>query len=156
MNNLDDYIPEAKSKLASDTKKNLGICEECGKTFEQGFRINSKTGEKLFNKFKYCPKCRKKTDKDSGELKTKSVKIKYKPYPWQQKFHSSKARCKVISGAARTGKDRSCTMEFSDKFIQMLNEERDYTFVPKVHRMDNCTYVSFSRSITKRNDEYIS
>lgn len=121
-----------KSKVLEEMKKNAGVCADCGKPFEQGFRINQKTGEKIFNKYKYCPKCRQKIARDNEE-KEKSVSIKYNPYPWQAKFHKSKARCKVISGAARTGKDRSCTMEFTDKFVEMLNEERDYTFVPKVH-----------------------
>ena len=121
-----------KSKVLEEMKKNSGVCADCGKPFEQGFRINQKTGEKIFNKYKYCPKCRQKIARNNEE-KEKSVSIKYNPYPWQAKFHKSKARCKVISGAARTGKDRSCTMEFTDKFVEMLNEERDYTFVPKVH-----------------------
>lgn len=123
---------EGQSVLYKETKENLGICQSCGKAFEQGYRINSKTGEKIFNKYKFCPKCR--TNMDKGQrLKTKSVSIKYNPYPWQKNFHESKARYKVISGAARAGKDRACTMEFTDKFIEMLNEDRDYTYVPKVH-----------------------
>ena len=128
-----DYdILDGKSKLLEETKKNMGTCLECGKVFEQGFRINKKTGEKIFNKFKYCPNCRNKIIKseDSGET---NVSIKYEPYPWQEKFHESKARYKVVSGGARIGKDRSCTMEYIDKFVYMLNEERDHTFVPKVH-----------------------
>lgn len=137
---MDDYFLMGESVLAEEVKKNLGVCEDCGKTFQQGFRLDDKTGKKYFNKYRYCPKCRKKVAKDNVD-KTKNVSIKYQPYPWQQKFHNSKKRCKVISGAARTGKDRSCTMEFTNKFIQMLNEDRDYTYVPKVHRMDNCTYI---------------
>ena len=125
-------ILEGKSVLAEEVKKNTGICQDCGKTFTQGFRVDSRTGRKIFNKYKYCEKCRKIISK-KGEEKTAKVSIKYQPYPWQQKFHSSTKRCKVISGAARTGKDRSCTMEFTNKFIQMLNEDRDYTYVPKVH-----------------------
>lgn len=125
-------ILEGKSKLLIEARKNTGTCLECGKPFEQGFRINKKTGEKIFNKFKYCPRCRSKIIKgeDSGET---NVSIKYEPYPWQEKFHASKARYKVVSGGARIGKDRACTMEFTNKFVTMLNEERDYTFVPKVH-----------------------
>lgn len=122
-----------KSTSSEEVKKNTGICQDCGKPFEQGFKINPKTGEKIFNSYKYCPKCRVKATRESEEDKTKSVEVKYTPYPWQEKFHKSKARCKVISGAARTGKDRSCTMEFTSKFIEMLNEDRDYTYVPKVH-----------------------
>lgn len=127
-----DDILEGKSILAEETKKNTGVCQDCGRIFTQGFRIDSKTGQKKFNKYKYCPQCRKIITK-KNEVKTAKVSIKYQPYPWQQKFHNSSKRFKVISGAARTGKDRSCTMEFTDKFIQMLNEDRDYTYVPKVH-----------------------
>ena len=127
-----DDILEGKSVLSEEVKKNTGVCQDCGKIFTQGFRIDSKTGKRIFNKYKYCEKCRKIISKKS-EVKTAKVSIKYQPYPWQQKFHNSKKRFKVISGAARTGKDRSCTMEFTNKFIQMLNEDRDYTFVPKVH-----------------------
>lgn len=125
-------IIESPSKLYKEYRKNLGICKECGKTFEQGYRINSKTGEKIFNQYKYCNKCRKRVLKSKTET-TKTVSIKYNPYPWQKKFHASKARFKVVSGAARSGKDRACTMEFTTKFIEMLNEDRDYTYVPKVH-----------------------
>ena len=127
-----DDILEGKSILAEETKKNTGVCQDCGRIFTQGFRIDSKTGQKKFNKYKYCPQCRKIITK-KNEVKTAKVSIKYQPYPWQQKFHNSSKRFKVISGAARTGKDRSCTMEFTNKFIQMLNEDRDYTYVPKVH-----------------------
>ncbi len=127
-----DDILEGKSVLSEEVKKNTGVCQDCGKIFTQGFRIDSKTGKRIFNKYKYCEKCRKIISKKS-EVKTAKVSIKYQPYPWQQKFHNSKKRFKVISGAARTGKDRSCTMEFTNKFIQMLNEDRDYTYVPKVH-----------------------
>lgn len=127
-----DDILEGKSVLSEEVKKNTGVCQDCGKIFTQGFRIDNKTGKRIFNKYKYCEKCRKIISKKS-EVKTAKVSIKYQPYPWQQKFHNSKKRFKVISGAARTGKDRSCTMEFTNKFIQMLNEDRDYTYVPKVH-----------------------
>ena len=127
-----DDILEGKSVLSEEVKKNTGVCQDCGKIFTQGFRIDSKTGKRIFNKYKYCEKCRKVISKKS-EVKTAKVSIKYQPYPWQQKFHNSQKRFKVISGAARTGKDRSCTMEFTNKFIQMLNEDRDYTYVPKVH-----------------------
>lgn len=127
-----DDILIGKSILAEEAKKNTGICQECGSVFTQGFKVDKRTGRKIFNNFKYCTKCRSVLSKKK-EMKTANVSIKYEPYPWQKKFHKSTKRCKVISGAARTGKDRSCTMEFTNKFIQMLNEDRDYTFVPKVH-----------------------
>ena len=59
-----------KSKLLEEMKKNSAICPECGKTFEQGFKIDPKTGEKIFNKYKYCPKCRGQVAKKNQENKT--------------------------------------------------------------------------------------
>ena len=72
-----------KSKLLEEMKKNSGLCPECGKTFEQGFRIDKKTGDKIFNKYKYCPKCRSKVAKKNDQEKVTNVTIKYNPYPWQ-------------------------------------------------------------------------
>lgn len=132
MNDDEEYL-FGKSILADEVKKNTGVCQDCGKTFNQGYRLDERTGKKIFNQYKYCPQCRQKVNKTNETQKTQNVRIKYQPYEWQKKFHNSKARFKVISGAARTGKDRSCTMEFTNKFVEMLNEDRDYTFVPKVH-----------------------
>ena len=128
----DEDILMGESQLYKEMKKNIGICADCGKEFEQGFRINDKTGEKIFNKFKYCPKCRTKLKKKNEE-KTTKVAIKYNPYPWQKEFHASKARNKVVSGAARSGKDYSFDKEFTTKFVDMLNEDRDYSLIPRVH-----------------------
>lgn len=127
----DSYISD-KSKLYEETKKNTGICQECGQPFVQGYRINPKTKEKMFNKYKFCSKCRSKLDKKNTE-KEKQVAIKYNPYPWQKKFHASKARFKVVSGAARSGKDYSFDKEFTEDFVDMLNEDRDYSLIPRVH-----------------------
>lgn len=141
MFNVDDDTIYGKSKLLEEMKKNSGLCAECGKVFEQGFRINPKTGEKIFNKYKYCGKCRNKVAKNNQEDKITSVAIKYNPYPWQKKFHASKARFKVVSGAARSGKDYSFDKEFDMKFVDMLNEDRSYSLIPRVHRVDNRTYI---------------
>lgn len=54
-----DDILEGKSVLSEEVKKNTGVCQDCGKIFTQGFRIDSKTGKRIFNKYKYCEKCRK-------------------------------------------------------------------------------------------------
>lgn len=129
----DDSMIYGESSLLKEVKKNLGRCQECGATFEQGYRINPKTGEKIFNKFKYCAKCRTKKDKNNSGDKITNVSIKYNPYPWQKKFHASKARFKVVSGAARSGKDYSFDKEFDMKFVEMLNEDRSYSLVPRVH-----------------------
>lgn len=127
------YEPtEGSSPGLSELKKNTCICADCGKPFEQGFRINEKTGDKIFNKYKYCPKCRNKKIK-TGEEKQRNVSIRYNPYPWQKKFHASKARFKVVSGAARSGKDYSFDKEFTTKFVDMLNEDRSYSLIPRVH-----------------------
>lgn len=128
----DDYIPEGKSELYQETIKNTGICKECGNTFSQGYRINKKTKQKIFNEFKYCPKCRKKLDK-KNQGTVKEVVVKYNPYPWQKEFHASRAKYKVVSGAARSGKDYSFDKEFIDKFVDMLNEDRPYSLIPRVH-----------------------
>ncbi len=133
MYDLEEELLYGKSKLLEEMKKNTGICLECGKIFEQGFRVNSKTGDKIFNKYKYCEKCRSKIAKQNQEQKTTQVTIKYNPYPWQKKFHASKARFKVVSGAARSGKDYSFDKEFDMKFVDMLNEDRGYSLIPRVH-----------------------
>lgn len=135
---MDDDIEEQivetqeKSKLYEETKKNTGVCKECGNTFVQGYILNPKTKEKIFNKYKYCPKCRSKLDKGT-EPKERKVSIQYNPYPWQKEFHASKARCKVVSGAARSGKDYSFDKEFTNDFIELLNEDRPYSLIPRVH-----------------------
>lgn len=133
MYDLEEELLYGKSKLLEEMKKNTGVCLECGKTFEQGFRVSSKTGDKIFNKYKYCEKCRSKIAKQNQEQKTTQVTIKYNPYPWQKKFHASKARFKVVSGAARSGKDYSFDKEFDMKFVDMLNEDRGYSLIPRVH-----------------------
>lgn len=129
----EDEIFYGKSKILEEVKKNTAICPECGNFFEQGFRIDKNTGEKIFNKYKYCPKCRAKIVKKNDENKITTVAIKYNPYPWQKKFHASKARFKVVSGAARSGKDYAFDKEFDTKFIDMLNEDRSYSLIPRVH-----------------------
>lgn len=129
----DDSMIYGNSSLLKEVKQNLGKCQECGATFEQGYRINKKTGEKIFNKFKYCTKCRNQRDKNNDGDKVTNVSIKYDPYPWQKKFHASKARFKTVSGAARSGKDYSFDKEFATKFVEMLNEDRSYSLVPRVH-----------------------
>lgn len=127
------YQPtEGESKLREEVQKNTGVCQECGKPFEQGYQLNPKTKQKMFNKYKYCKACRSKLDKNNAE-KLRNVSIQYNPYPWQKKFHASKARHKVVSGAARSGKDYSFDKEFTYKFVDLLNEDRPYSLIPRVH-----------------------
>ena len=125
MYDFESGINYGESPTLDEIKKNTTVCAECGKAFIQGYKIDEKTGEKVFNKYKYCPKCRIKKARQE-ETKTKNVSIKYNPYPWQKKFHASRARFKVVSGAARSGKDYSFDKEFATKFVDMLNENRDY------------------------------
>ena len=129
----EDEIFYGKSKILEEVKKNTAICPECGNFFEQGFRIDKNTGEKILNKYKYSPKCRAKIVKKNDENQITTVAIKYNPYPWQKKFHASKARFKVVSGAARSGKDYAFDKEFDTKFVDMLNEDRSYSLIPRVH-----------------------
>lgn len=130
--NDEDFLFEGPSKLAKQVEKNLSVCHSCGKKFEQGYK-KDENGNLVPNKYKYCEKCRDEIFNTANLTENKEVSINYNPYPWQQRFHASKARCKVISGAARAGKDRATTMEFTEKFVEMLNEDRDYSLVPKVH-----------------------
>lgn len=120
------------NSVYNEMKKNYSNCKNCGKVFEQGFRIDKNTGNKIFNHYKYCPQCRKTLIK-KNEVKETVVSIKYDPYAWQKEFHASKARFKVVSGAARSGKDFSFDKEFDKKFVEMLNEDRAYSLVPRVH-----------------------
>jgi len=131
---IDDVLErdiEGPSELYKEMKQNIGICQNCGKAFEQGFRTDKKTGKRYFNKYKYCYDCRHKMNRSLP--KEKVVSIKYNPYEWQKKFHASKAKYKVVSGAARTGKDYSFDKEFDEKFVNMLNEDRPYSLIPRVH-----------------------
>lgn len=125
-------MPEGESQLYKETQKNTGVCKECGETFEQGYIYNPKTKIRSFNKYEYCPKCRHKMNKRNRK-EERNVSIKYNPYPWQKEFHASKAKYKVVSGAARSGKDYSFDKEFTEKFVDMLNENRPYSLIPRVH-----------------------
>ena len=125
---------EQKSELYQLMKERISVCEECGTEFEQDVRQNEK-GEIKLSKYKLCPKCRsiRRNVNISNTAPVKEAAIKYEPYEWQKRFHASTARYKVISGAARSGKDRASVMEFIYKFTELLNEDRDHTYVPKVH-----------------------
>lgn len=133
--NLDDYLFDdvTSEKVEEKISPAYSQCEVCGSTFSQDVYRDKKTKELKHTEYKRCPNCRKDITSINSGISEKTLTIKYTPYEWQKKFHASKATKKVISGAARSGKDRASTMEFTDKFIQMLNEDRDYTYVPKVH-----------------------
>ena len=74
MYDIDEELMYSKSKLLDEMKKNTGLCAECGKTFEQGFRVDSKTGEKKFNKYKYCSKCRSQIAKKMKKTKQQMLR----------------------------------------------------------------------------------
>lgn len=132
IDNIEIEGKKRKSSLAEAVNKTPAVCESCGKAFQQNI-YTLPNGEKKATQYKYCEKCRKKVKIKSDTVQTKEATIKYEPYEWQKRFHASKARCKVISGAARSGKDRASVMEFTYKFLDLLNEDRDQTYVPKVH-----------------------
>lgn len=136
--NLNDYLFEGQTstfeeELETTDSTKISECEVCGFNFSQEKYYDKKTKEYKYSDYKRCPNCRKDIRSNPSGIAEKNLTIKYTPYPWQKRFHASKAQKKVISGAARSGKDRASTMEFTDKFIQMLNEDRDHTYVPKVH-----------------------
>lgn len=142
MEDIDKYLLNAedididnnkyqKSKLNELVNNMISVCEICNRDFEQSV-LKDKNGKQYLSNWKICPKCRKNSNYGKP-VQLKEATIKYEPYDWQKRFHSSTARCKVISGAARSGKDRASVMEFIYKFTDLLNEERDHTYVPKVH-----------------------
>lgn len=141
--NDDDFIfaKQIKQEEEISEEERFTSCEICGEVFEQEQYIDKRTNNLVYTKYKRCPECRQKITESPTTVSEKNVTIQYNPYEWQKRFHKSKARCKVISGAARSGKDRATTMEFINFFVSMLNEDRDYTYVPKVHRLDNSSNI---------------
>ena len=136
---INDYLFEGTGYSESEKEDifeeevKMSECEVCGFTFAQDKYYDKKIKKDVYTNYKRCPACRKEIRGAAPIVAEKNLTIKYTPYDWQKRFHASQARCKVISGAARSGKDRASTMEFTDKFIKMLNEDRDHTYVPKVH-----------------------
>ena len=77
-----------KKLIKHATSERTGICEICGKPFEQVWRPSKgKDGVGEYTHFKTCGACR--MAKASGYRK---VVIPYTPHPAQQKIHDSKAR----------------------------------------------------------------
>lgn len=122
-----------KETIEESIEPEITECEVCGFNFAQDTYRDKKTKELKHTEYKRCPNCRKDITSINSGMSEKTLTIQYTPYEWQKRFHLSPARFKVISGGARIGKDRASTMEFIDKFTQMLNEDRGYTYVPKVH-----------------------
>lgn len=102
-----------------------GICEVCGKQFEQNWLPKQKN----YTIFKRCGACR--SENASGKSK---VTLPYTPHPGQLLIHESTARFKLANCGARWGKDRCMIMEFIQKFGQMLSEkDRGTDLVPRVY-----------------------
>lgn len=106
----------------------IGICQECGKQFEQVWRPNKgKNGEGAYTKFKTCGSCRM-----ANVHGYKKVEIPYSPHPAQQQIFESKARFKLLCCGNRFGKDLHSIGEGVIRFIEMENEERFIDVNPPV------------------------
>lgn len=106
----------------------VGICEDCGKPFEQVWRPSKGadgTGE--YTHFKTCGSCR--MAKASGY---KKVTIPYSPHTAQQIILNSPARFKLMCCGNRFGKDLHAIGEGVLKFIEMENENRSIDVNPPV------------------------
>jgi hypothetical protein len=117
----DNYIKHSSSER-------VGICQECGKPFEQVFRPSKGidgTGE--YTHFKTCGSCRM-----AAASGFKKVTIPYSPHPAQQQIHDSTARFKLISAGNRFGKDLGSIGEGVMKFFAMENENRSIDVNPPV------------------------
>jgi hypothetical protein len=114
--------------IKHSSSERVGICENCGRPFEQVFRPNKGIdGEGEYTHFKTCPSCRMANA--SGYRK---VTIPYTPHEAQQKIHDSTARFKLISAGNRFGKDLCSIAEGVMKFLEMENEERSIDVNPPV------------------------
>lgn len=107
-----------------------GICEVCGKRFQQ--HLNSRNN--TYSQYRKCPKHKKaaaQQKKQDDEVVT--VTLNYTPHPKQQLIHDSKARYKIINAGNRFGKDRATIMECIKYFIECLHEDRSTDLVPTVY-----------------------
>ena len=114
--------------IKHSTSERTGVCEQCGKPFEQVFRPSKGAdGQGEYTHFKTCPLCRMANA--SGFRK---VTIPYTPHPAQQKIHESTARFKLICAGNRFGKDLGSIAECVQKFLAMESEERSIDVNPPV------------------------
>jgi len=111
-----------KVEKASSGKQ--GVCEVCGKVFDQVYRPK----RKIYTSFKKCANCRL-----SAARKTSIARIPYEPHINQESIHASTARFKVLNAGTRFGKDRCFVNEFIKKFCEMLSEKRSEDLIPAVH-----------------------
>lgn len=108
----------------------IGVCEICGKRFQQYLNPRNNT----YSQYGKCPKHKKAAAKpkepDDGVIQ---VTLNYIPHPAQQLIHDSKAKYKIISAGNRFGKDRATIMEAIKYFLECLNEVRGTDLVPTVY-----------------------
>ena len=106
----------------------VGICEVCGKRFEQVWRPSKgKDGQGEYTHFKTCGSCRM-----ANASGVKKVTIPYTPHEAQQKILESPARFKLMCCGNRFGKDLHAIGEGVMKFLEMENEERSIDVNPPV------------------------
>jgi hypothetical protein len=114
--------------IQHSSSERVGICEQCGKPFEQIFRPSKgDEGQGEYTHFKTCGACRMAAAKGY-----RKVTIPYTPHTTQQIVHDSKARFKILQCGNRWGKDLGAIAEGVNKFIQMENEERSVDVNPPV------------------------
>lgn len=115
------YIPEP---LVS--KHKYTICNSCDTQFTQ--KWDSVKG--IYSQHKKCQSCISK--EQTEQPKTAMLKLDYKPYRYQEELHNSKARCRLVAGGIRSGKDYAMTTEFFVYLLKCANEDRPKTLIPKV------------------------
>lgn len=54
----------------------------------------------------------------------------YQPFPWQQQFHDSQARFRVLACGRRAGKDRACIYEMLHLIPRLLKQDRRQLIPP--------------------------
>lgn len=118
---------DIEKKINPPTGNPIGICEDCGKKFEQ--EISAKKNS--YSTWLTCPECRQRKIKENATLEQKEVeyqvaKLPYKPFPAQQKIHDAfeNHRFVVIAAGNRFGKDRCSTMMGIKFFAECLSENR--------------------------------
>lgn len=104
-----------------------GICSKCGEEFNQDLRedINA------YSNWPTCKKCREQQAKSDKKIVQEEInkqigRIKYTPFPAQQRIHDAfeDHRFVVIAAGNRFGKDRCSMMMGIKYFTECLSENR--------------------------------
>lgn len=121
---LDGIISSEKSQPKGNS---TSVCSHCGKTFQQEIDET----RNVYSSWPMCKECRDKEAKNSKEIKSDEFnvqigKIKYTPFPAQQKIHDAfeTHRYIVIAAGNRFGKDRCSMMMGIKYFAECLSENR--------------------------------